>query len=87
AIARYEALGYGALPICMAKTHLSLSGDPALKGRPQGFTLTIRDVRLAAGAGYLVPLAGEIMLMPGLGKRPGGTRIDLLPDGTITGLL
>ena len=87
AIHRYEALGYGRLPICMAKTHLSLSGDPALKGRPQGFTLTIRDVRLAAGAGYLVPLAGEIMLMPGLGKRPGGTRIDLLPDGTITGLL
>lgn len=86
AIARYEALGYGALPICMAKTHLSLSGDPALKGRPQGFTLTIRDVRLAAGAGYLVPLAGEIMLMPGLGKRPGGARIDLLPDGTIVGL-
>ncbi len=86
AIARAEALGFGQLPICMAKTPLSLSGDAALKGRPEGFTLTIRDVRLYAGAGYLVPLAGEVNLMPGLSRRPGGTDIDLLPDGTIVGL-
>jgi formate--tetrahydrofolate ligase len=70
----------------MAKTPLSLSGDPALKGRPSDFTLQIRDVRLYAGAGYLVPLAGEINLMPGLSKRPGGADIDLLADGTIVGL-
>jgi formyltetrahydrofolate synthetase len=86
AIERAERLGYGQLPICMAKTPLSLSGDPALKGRPSGFTLQIRDVRLYAGAGYLVPLAGEINLMPGLSKRPGGADIDLLADGTIVGL-
>lgn len=86
AIARYEATGHGALPICMAKTQYSLSGNASLLARPSGFRLTIRDVRLYAGAGYLVPIAGNIMLMPGLGKQPSGLGIDLLPDGSIVGL-
>ncbi len=86
AIARFEANGFGALPICMAKTQYSLSGDPKLLARPEGFRLTIRDVKLYAGAGYLVPITGNIMLMPGLGRNPSGFGIDLLPDGTIVGL-
>jgi formate--tetrahydrofolate ligase len=85
-ITRLEADGFGHLPICMAKTQYSLSGDPSLKGRPEGFRLTVRDVLLYAGAGYLVPLAGSIMLMPGLGKHPSAANIDLLSDGTIIGL-
>ncbi|MBX3070964.1 MAG: formate--tetrahydrofolate ligase [Thermomicrobiales bacterium] len=86
AIDRYEALGFGAMPVCMAKTQYSLSGNAKLLARPTGFRLTIRDVRLYAGAGYLVPIAGDIMLMPGLGKQPSGFGIDLLPDGTIVGI-
>ena len=86
AIARYESTGYGQLPICMAKTQYSLSGDSRLLARPAHFRLTVRDVRLYAGAGYLVPIAGDIMLMPGLGKHPSAMGIDLLPDGTVTGL-
>ncbi len=86
AIARYESHGFGTMPICMAKTQYSLSGDSRLLARPTGFRLTVRDVRLYAGAGYLVPIAGDIMLMPGLGKQPSGFGIDLLPDGTVVGL-
>jgi formyltetrahydrofolate synthetase len=86
AIDRYEALGFGSMPVCMAKTQYSLSGNAKLLARPTGFRLTIRDVRLYAGAGYLVPIAGDIMLMPGLGKQPSGLGIDLLPDGTIVGI-
>ncbi len=86
AIDRFEAAGYGHLPICMAKTQYSLSGDPKLLSRPDGFSIRIRDVRLYAGAGYIVPIVGNIMLMPGLGKQPSGESIDLLPDGTITGM-
>lgn len=85
-VARLEKDGFANLPICMAKTQYSLSGDPSLKGRPTGFRLTVRDVLLYAGAGYLVPLAGNIMLMPGLGKYPAAANIDLMPDGTIVGL-
>jgi len=78
--------GMGELPVCMSKTHLSLSHDPTLKGRPRGFTLPIRNVYPSAGAGFVVALAGDIQLMPGLGKEPAFTRIDIDPSGTITGL-
>jgi len=78
--------GMGTLPVCMSKTHLSLSHDPALKGRPRGFTLPIRNVYPSAGAGFIVALAGDIQLMPGLGKEPAYTRIDIDASGQITGL-
>jgi formate--tetrahydrofolate ligase len=80
-------LGYDALPICMAKTPLSLSHDPALKGRPTGFTLPIKEVRLLAGAGFLTAVCSGIQLMPGLPKKPAGERIGLDPNsGQIVGL-
>jgi formate--tetrahydrofolate ligase len=80
-------LGYEALPICMAKTPLSLSHDPSLKGRPKGFTLPIKEVRLLAGAGFLTAVCSGIQLMPGLPRKPAGERIDLDPKaGQIVGL-
>ena len=82
----YEELGFRHLPICMAKTQYSLSHDPALKGRPRGFRLPIREVRLAAGAGFITPLAGEMRTMPGLPSRPGGENIDIDADGNVVGL-
>lgn len=78
--------GMGTLPVCMSKTHLSLSHDPTLKGRPRGFTMPIRNVYPSAGAGFVVALAGDIQLMPGLGKEPAYTRIDIDANGTISGL-
>ena len=85
-VARYEKLGYGGLPICMAKTHLSLTADPERKGRPTGFRLPVREVRLSAGAGFLYPLCGEMKTMPGLGSRPGLENVDLDERGEIVGL-
>ena len=85
-VARYEKLGYGALPICMAKTHLSLTAEPERKGRPTGWRLPIRQVRLSAGAGFLYPLCGEMKTMPGLGSRPGLENVDLDERGDIVGL-
>ena len=85
-LARYENLGYGRFPICMAKTQLSLSHDPKLKGRPEGFVFPIEDVRVSVGAGFVYPLAGKIMTMPGLGRNPGGREIDLDEDGEIVGM-
>jgi formate--tetrahydrofolate ligase len=85
-IARYEALGYGGLPVCMAKTHLSLTADPERKGRPKGFRLPVKTVRLSAGAGFLYPLCGEMKTMPGLGSRPGLENVDLDERGEIVGL-
>ena len=82
----YEKLGYGELPICMAKTHLSLSHDPKLKGRPEGFTLPIRDIRASVGAGFLYPLCGEMRTMPGLPSHPAGEHIDIDDKGNIVGL-
>ncbi|MFA5388321.1 MAG: formate--tetrahydrofolate ligase [Candidatus Omnitrophota bacterium] len=82
----YTKLGYDKLPICMAKTHLSLSHDPLLKGRPTGFTLPIRDIRVAAGAGFLYPLCGEMRTMPGLPSEPAGTHIDLDENDNVMGL-
>ena len=76
-LARYEALGFGNLPICMAKTHLSLSHDPNQKGRPSGFVVPIRDVRASVGAGFIYPLVGAITTMPGLPTRPCFVDIDI----------
>ena len=86
ALRQFEDLGYGHLPICMAKTQYSLSHDPSLKGRPTGFTVPIREVRLSAGAGFITPLCGEMRTMPGLPSRPGGEKIDIDADGNIVGL-
>lgn len=80
------ALGFGELPVCIAKTHLSLSDNEKLIGRPSGFEMTVREVRIAAGAGYLVPLTGEITTMPGLPRQPHSAGIDLGPDGEIIGV-
>jgi formate--tetrahydrofolate ligase len=81
-----ETAGYGNLPICMAKTQYSFSTDPALKGRPTGFNIPLREVRLSAGAGFIVVLAGDVMTMPGLPKRPAAEVIDINEDGQIVGL-
>jgi formate--tetrahydrofolate ligase len=83
---QFEDLGYGQLPICMAKTQYSLSHDAALKNRPTGFTVPIREVRLAAGAGFVTALCGEMRTMPGLPSKPGGVNIDIDADGNVVGL-
>jgi len=82
----YEANGFGHLPICMAKTHLSLSHDPTLKGAPQGFTLPIREVRASVGAGFIYPLVGEMRTMPGLPDHPAAEAVDLDDEGRVVGL-
>ncbi len=82
----YEEMGLSDLPICMAKTHLSLSHDPKLKGRPKGFRLPIRDIRASVGAGFLYPLCGDMMTMPGLPAKPAGQNIDIDDNGGVTGL-
>ncbi len=82
----YEEQGFGRLPVCIAKTQYSLSDNPDLKGRPRDFTVSIKEVRLAAGAGFIVALAGTVMTMPGLGKTPAAENIDILADGQIIGL-
>lgn len=81
-----EEMGMDKLPVCMAKTQYSLSDDPAKLGRPQGFTVTVRELRLSAGAGFVVALTGNILVMPGLPKVPAANRIDIDADGNITGL-
>ena len=85
-LAELNALGYDKLPICCAKTQYSFSDDPALLGAPSGFTITVRNLRVAAGAGFLVALTGDIMTMPGLPKTPAAERIDVDADGRISGL-
>lgn len=85
-IEKFTQMGFDKLPICMAKTHLSLSHDPKLKGRPQGFELPIREVRLSAGAGFIYPLVGEMKTMPGLPTVPAGTNIDIDENGNVVGL-
>jgi formate--tetrahydrofolate ligase len=86
AVARFEVLGYGGLPVCMAKTQNSLSHDGSLRGVPTGFRVPIRDVRLSAGAGFVTPVLGDMRLMPGLPSHPGGDRIDIDADGNVVGL-
>ena len=85
-IEQLEKLGLDKVPICMAKTQYSFSDDPARLGAPRGWTLTVRNVRLSAGAGFIVALTGDIMTMPGLSAVPSAERIDVDSDGTITGL-
>lgn len=85
-IGRIERLGFGKLPICIAKTNRSLSDDQTRFGRPENFKITISDIGISAGAGFLVPMAGEIVLMPGLSKTPNAMKIDIDQDGRITGL-
>ncbi len=85
-IATYEEAGFGDLPVCIAKTHLSTSHDPALKGAPTGFTLPVREVRASVGAGFIYPLCGDMRTMPGLGKTPALQNIDLDADGNIINL-
>lgn len=86
AIRRYTRLGYDALPICVAKTHLSLSGEPGLKGRPTGFELQVSEVRASVGAGFIYPIIGEMRTMPGLASEPGGQNVDIDEEGRIIGL-
>lgn len=85
-IKTYEDNGFGNLPICMAKTHLSISHDPNLKNAPSGFTMTVREVRASVGAGFIYPLIGEMRTMPGLGTRPVYINIDIDDDGKVVGL-
>ena len=85
-IADYEQNGFGNLPICMAKTHLSLSPDPALKGAPSGFTIPVREVRASVGAGFICPLIGTMSTMPGLATHPAFMNIDIDENGNIVGL-
>ncbi len=84
--AELTALGYGQLPVCMAKTQYSFSDDPKLLGAPEGFAVTVRNLKVSAGAGFVVALTGDIMTMPGLPKRPAAERIDVDENGKITGL-
>ena len=86
ALAKFEALGYGHLPICMAKTQYSFSDDASLIGRPEGFTLNVRNAKISAGAGFIVLLTGDIMTMPGLPKLPAAEKIDIDESGVISGL-
>ena len=82
----YERNGFGALPVCIAKTHLSISSDPKLVGAPTGWTLPVREVRASVGAGFVYPICGDMRTMPGLGKNPAAKRIDIDADGNIVGL-
>ncbi len=85
-IAGFEKAGFGYLPICMAKTHLSISHDAALKGAPSGFTVPVREVRASVGAGFIYPLLGEMRTMPGLGSTPAYLKVDIDDDGNVVGL-
>jgi len=85
-IKQFEADGFGDLPICMAKTHLSMSADPKLKGAPSGFTVPITDVRASVGAGFIYPLCGDMRTMPGLGRTPAAQNVDIDENGRVVGL-
>jgi len=85
-ILRFEKEGFGNLPVCIAKTQYSLSGDEEAHGRPRDFTLIVTDALLCAGAGFVVVLCGDIMTMPGLPRSPAAERIDVTDDGEITGI-
>ncbi|MCD7860345.1 MAG: formate--tetrahydrofolate ligase, partial [Oscillospiraceae bacterium] len=85
-IAQLTALGFDRLPVCIAKMQYSFSDDPTLLGAPKDFTVSIKQVKVSAGAGYLVVLTGDIMTMPGLPKSPAAERIDVDDDGRISGL-
>ncbi|MGI8910212.1 MAG: formate--tetrahydrofolate ligase, partial [Rubrobacteraceae bacterium] len=82
----HEKNGFGNLPICMAKTHLSISSDPALKGAPKGWTLPVRQARASVGAGFIYPICGDMRTMPGLSVSPAAQNIDIDEDGQVVGL-
>ena len=86
ALKDYERLGYGGLPVVIAKTHLSISSDPALRGAPRGWRMPVREVRAAVGAGYVYAICGDMRTMPGLPTSPNAERIDITEDGSVTGL-
>ena len=86
AIANIEALGYGDLPICMSKTQYSFSDKAKLLGRPEHFTVSVSEVTLSAGAGFIVVMTGSVLAMPGLPKVPSAQQLDIYEDGTIVGL-
>ena len=85
-LATYTEAGFGNLPVCIAKTHLSISSDPSLKGAPTGWTLPVREVRASVGAGFVYPICGDVRTMPGLGRAPAAMGIDIDADGNIVGL-
>ena len=85
-LATFTAAGFGSLPVCIAKTHLSISSDPSLKGAPTGWTLPVREVRASVGAGFIYPICGDMRTMPGLGRVPAAMGIDIDADGNIVGL-
>ncbi len=85
-LAQLEKLGFGDLPVCMAKTQYSLSDDARKRGRPEGFDITVREARVSAGAGFVVVLTGDIMTMPGLGKKPAAVNMRVNEKGQIEGL-
>ena len=85
-LAKIEEMGFGTVPVCMAKTQYSLSDDQTLLGRPEGFRIHVREVYVSAGAGFVVVLTGAVMTMPGLPKVPAANNIDVTDDGKITGL-
>ena len=82
----YESNGFGRLPVCIAKTHLSISSDPGLKGAPTGWRLPVREVRASVGAGFVYPICGDMRTMPGLSSHPAAERIDIDEDGNVVGL-
>ena len=82
----FESLGYGHLPVCIAKTQYSFSSDPTLRGAPEGHVLAVREAKLSAGAGFIVAVCGDIMTMPGLPRKPSALNIGLDEDGKIVGL-
>jgi formate--tetrahydrofolate ligase len=85
-LATYERNGYGNLPVCIAKTHLSLSSDASLKGAPTGWRLPVREVRASVGAGFIYPICGNMSTMPGLGAKPNAYQVDIDDDGNVVGL-
>lgn len=85
-LAQLESLGFGHMPVCMAKTQYSFSDDAALLGAPRGFRITVKKAKVSAGAGFVVALTGDIMTMPGLPKEPAACRIDVDETGKISGL-
>ena len=86
ALTEYERLGFGTLPVVIAKTHLSISSDPTLKGAPTGWVLPVREVRASVGAGFVYPICGDMRTMPGLSSNPAAARIDIDDDGMVVGL-
>jgi formate--tetrahydrofolate ligase len=82
----YEKAGFGAMPVCIAKTHLSISSDPALKGAPKGWRLPVREAKANVGAGFVYLVSGDMRTMPGLSSSPAAERIDIDADGNVVGL-